>query len=168
MQVVPQHSNQHQMPSTRRRAYNPQSHPHAGRPTKEIDWERVERDLWRGATVQELADSLGITTPTLYQYENFLAIYKEAYANGNISLRRKLWNAAMGGNTTMLIWLGQEPPGPEGRPCRAGERGRWRYPSTPQAAQHRKAGEDTGGGWPRLKSLMVKVSFREPCVSQRQ
>lgn len=90
-----------------------------GRLRKEINWERVERDLWRGATVKEVADSNGVSVPTLYQYQDFLNIHKAAYAKGNISLRRKLWQMMQNGNTSVAIFfakarLGMTDEGPRG------------------------------------------------------
>jgi hypothetical protein len=64
------------------------------------------------ATHAEAAAVLGVCRETL---EKFLGTHKNAYeayengkAEGRVSLRRKQYEAALGGNTTMLVWLGKQ------------------------------------------------------------
>lgn len=62
-------------------------------------------------TEEEIATCLGTTPDTLHNAENdelFRNAIKKGQANGHQSLRRKQYEVAMKGNTSMLIWLGKQ------------------------------------------------------------
>lgn len=65
-------------------------------------------------TGEEIAGVLGISYDTLIRriqekgYADFAEYLAEKGAEGKRSLRRRQWSEAMGGSTTMLIWLGKQ------------------------------------------------------------
>jgi len=84
-----------------------------GRPKKPIDWDMAEKLCSIHCTGEEIASILGVSYDTLqrrcqeeYKF-GFADYYKKASANGKMSLRRKQYEVAMKGNTSMLIWLGK-------------------------------------------------------------
>jgi hypothetical protein len=88
-----------------------QKHP-GGRPRMEFDLRLVE-DLGKiQSTHSELAAVLGCHLDTvkdrLKNDAEFSAAYEKGLENGKSSLRRIQWKAALGGNTTMQIWLGKQ------------------------------------------------------------
>ncbi len=88
-----------------------QRHP-GGRPRLEFDLRMVE-DLGKiQSTHSELAAVLGVSIDTverrLRDDPEFSAAYEKGLENGKSSLRRIQWKAALGGNTTMQIWLGKQ------------------------------------------------------------
>lgn len=78
------------------------------RPKKVIDYELVEKLSHIHCTQEEIAEILDISTRTLQKDTEFLRIYKRGINMGKMSLRRKQFEAANRGNTTMLIWLGKQ------------------------------------------------------------
>jgi len=91
------------------------------RPRKAIDEKQVLNLARVGCAVTEIAALVGCSPDTLQR--RFAAVIKEGFEHRNASLRRKQFEAAMKGNTTMLIWLGkqylgqrdkQEMSGPDG------------------------------------------------------
>jgi hypothetical protein len=90
---------------------SPGKHP-GGRPRLEFDLRLVE-DLGKIQSTQaELAAVLGCHLDTvkdrLKHDPEFSAAYEKGLENGKSSLRRIQWKAALGGNTTMQIWLGKQ------------------------------------------------------------
>ena len=86
-------------------------HP-GGRPRLTFDLRQVE-DLGRiQSTHSELAAVLGCHLDTvkdrLKHDPEFSAAYQKGLEHGKSSLRRIQWKAALGGNTTMQIWLGKQ------------------------------------------------------------
>ena len=86
-------------------------HP-GGRPRLEFDLRLVE-DLGKiQSTQSELAAVLGCHLDTvkdrLRNDPEFSAAYEKGLENGKSSLRRIQWKSALGGNTTMQIWLGKQ------------------------------------------------------------
>ncbi len=86
-------------------------HP-GGRPRLTFDLRMVE-DLGKiQSTHSELAAVLGVSVDTverrLKDDEEFCGAYEKGLENGRSSLRRIQWKAALGGNTTMQIWLGKQ------------------------------------------------------------
>ena len=86
-------------------------HP-GGRPRLEFDLRLVE-DLGKiQSTHSELAAVLNVSIETvkrrLKEDPEFCAAYEKGLENGKSSLRRIQWKAALGGNTTMQIWLGKQ------------------------------------------------------------
>jgi len=83
-----------------------------GRPRMEFDLRLVE-DLGKiQSTHSELAAVLGCHLDTvkdrLKNDAEFSAAYEKGLENGKSSLRRIQWKSALGGNTTMQIWLGKQ------------------------------------------------------------
>ncbi len=76
------------------------------RPKKQIDPKQVESLALINCTTAEMAAVIGCSSDTLER--RFAAIIKEGREKGRMSLKRKQFQAAMSGNTTMLIWLGKQ------------------------------------------------------------
>lgn len=85
-----------------------------GRPLIDIDWVEFEKLCAMHCTQEEIADWFRCTMDTIQnrckiQYgKDFFEVYQEKKGTGKISLRRKQWQVALGGNITMLIWLGKQ------------------------------------------------------------
>jgi hypothetical protein len=76
-----------------------------GRPKKEIPYtlEDVEKLATMQCTREEIANFCGCSVSTLKR--NFDPPIKKGWDKGKRSLRRAMFDKAMRGNTTMLIWL---------------------------------------------------------------
>jgi hypothetical protein len=88
-----------------------EKHP-GGRPRLQFDLRQVE-DLGRiQSTHAELAAVLGVSLDTvkrrLKDDPEFCTAYEKGLEHGKSSLRRIQWKGALGGNTTMQIWLGKQ------------------------------------------------------------
>jgi hypothetical protein len=83
-----------------------------GRPSAEIDPEKVENAAALGATIDEIATILGVGRRTLYDRLDADPELKESLdrgrAKGRATLRRLQWQQAHKGNVTMQIWLGKQ------------------------------------------------------------
>lgn len=81
------------------------------RPKKEIDFRKVDSYLSAQCSGAGIADLLGVHPDTLYrateeQYKmTFSAYSQQKRQSGKELLRKKLFDIAMEGNVTMLIWL---------------------------------------------------------------
>jgi hypothetical protein len=85
-----------------------------GRPTKPIDYTKLDAMCAIHCTGEECAAILDMS----YEHLNnqlkkdknggFLEYFKVKGASGKMSLRRKQYDQAMSGNSTMLIWLGKQ------------------------------------------------------------
>lgn len=77
-----------------------------GRPRKILDEELIARFIGKGFTVEYVANYFGVHVDTLY------ANYSDALRKGKVfrngCLQAKQYQAAMKGNTTLLIWLGKQ------------------------------------------------------------
>ena len=80
----------------------------------QVDWAEVEKLAAIHCTHSEIAEFTGISEDTLsrrckedhkMQFADYLAKKRGV---GRISLRRKQFQTAMSGNTTMQIWLGKQ------------------------------------------------------------
>jgi len=96
----------------------PRKHP-GGRPRLTFDLRLVE-DLGKiQSTQSELAAVLDVSIETvkrrLKDDPEFCAAYEKGLENGKSSLRRIQWKSALGGNTTMQIWLGKQYLGQQDR-----------------------------------------------------
>jgi hypothetical protein len=102
------------------------------RPRKEINFDTLKKLCGIYCTKDEICSFFEVDEKTLSarieeEYgESFSDYYKKASAEGSASLRRKQFELALGGNVTMLIWLGKnvlrqsdrvlvEPPAPAGQ-----------------------------------------------------
>jgi hypothetical protein len=79
-----------------------------GRPRIVIDYELVKELAEIQCTIEEIAHIFKVSDTKLRQDNKFQTLYKEHVAQGNKSLRRKQFEVAMNGNTSMLIWLGKQ------------------------------------------------------------
>jgi AraC-like DNA-binding protein len=76
------------------------------RPQKLIDVKQVEELAAIDCTYEEMAAVLDCSTKTLKR--RFGDLINKGRETGKASLRRAQHKAAMGGNATMMIWLGKQ------------------------------------------------------------
>ena len=76
-----------------------------GRPKKQIDEKQVFELARLNCSYEEMAAVLDCSVPTLQN--NYLQAIEKGREDGKASLKRKQFEIAMGGNVTMLIWLGK-------------------------------------------------------------
>jgi len=76
------------------------------RPKKPIDEEQVRQLAAIDCSYAEMAAVLRCDEKTLST--RFSQVIKAGRENGKMSLKRKQFEIAMGGNVTMLIWLGKQ------------------------------------------------------------
>lgn len=84
-----------------------------GRPKKVIDQEQFEKLCGLQCTLDEMCCYFDCNTDTLEKWcketynKRFSDIFRIKKGSGKISLRRKQFEVAMAGNSTMLIFLGK-------------------------------------------------------------
>lgn len=76
------------------------------RPKKDIDPDQVETLAGINCTVAEIAAVVKCDKRTLER--RFAANIEKGREHGKSSLKRKMWDIAMGGNVTMCIWLSKQ------------------------------------------------------------
>ena len=85
-----------------------------GRPPKEIDKELFEKLCLIQCTEIEMLEVLDVGKDKLIRWckdtygDTFENTFKRKSSKGKMSLRRKQFEIAQSGNTTMLIWLGKQ------------------------------------------------------------
>jgi hypothetical protein len=85
-----------------------------GRPKIEIDWEEFDKLCFIQCTLSEIAGWFDCSEDTIERRvkEKYDCTFAERYvkrsSKGKISLRRKQFQTAEGGNPTMQIWLGKQ------------------------------------------------------------
>lgn len=85
-----------------------------GRPKKTICIGSLNKLCEMQATLVEIAGFFNVSEDTIERRVReltgvtFAEYYKKASSGGKISLRRAQYKAALGGNITMLIWLGKQ------------------------------------------------------------
>lgn len=85
-----------------------------GRKKANIDWDKVGKMLEAGAFARGIAATIGIDEATLYrrcERDNkisFATLRQQKVAQGDEGLRTVQYDVAMGGDKTMLIWLGKQ------------------------------------------------------------
>lgn len=93
------------------RAKPPGERKPTGRPRTALSPQFFEDELAAGATMEEIADLLGIDRSNLYRRTESDPVFRDAFRKGrsrlSSSLRRAQVAQAMTGNPTMLIWLGK-------------------------------------------------------------
>lgn len=77
-----------------------------GRPLKQIDGELVRKLANIHCTVREIGSIVGCHEDTIY--ERFSEVLQQGQDEGKMSLKRKMFEVAMKGNTAMLIWLSKQ------------------------------------------------------------
>ena len=85
-----------------------------GRPKLDIDSEQVEKLAQIQCTNVEIAAFFGCDESTIR--DRFPEQLKKGREAGKISLRRKQFQVAQGGNVSMLIWLGKQYLGQTDKP----------------------------------------------------
>jgi AraC-like DNA-binding protein len=80
-----------------------------GRPRVVLDENALQLLAQVGCTYEEMAAHLNTSPDTLSR--RFKDVIETARQSGRTSLRRAQWKAALGGNTTMMIWLGKQELG---------------------------------------------------------
>ena len=81
-----------------------------GRPIKKIDVEQVRALARLGCTYDEIADVLGMARSTFgkkLKQKEVREAYERGLSEGDVSIRRAQYDAAVNGKTAMLIWLGK-------------------------------------------------------------
>lgn len=84
------------------------------RPRIDIDWDKVNALCRLHCTGEEIAGFFKISYDTLHRAikrefgMNFAEYFKKHSVDAKISLRRKQFEVAQGGNVPMLIWLGKQ------------------------------------------------------------
>jgi hypothetical protein len=82
-----------------------------------IDWERIEKMAMAGSNGQQISAAIGIHYDTLVNrcrtdlpddISEFSEYLRSKREKGNDLLLRKQYDIAMGGDKTMLIWLGKQ------------------------------------------------------------
>ena len=85
-----------------------------GRKPLPINWDEVNKFLMAGSSGVQVAAYIGVSHDTLYDRckkekgVGFTEYALEQRQKGNSMLLGKQYQVAMGGNTTMLIWLGKQ------------------------------------------------------------
>lgn len=79
------------------------------RPPKPVDENLLRKLAAIHCNQDEMASVLGISVDTLHR--RFADQIKDARNEGKMSLRRKMWEMALGGNVTILIWLSKNELG---------------------------------------------------------
>jgi len=93
-----------------------------GRKKVNIDWDMLDKYLVSGANGPQVAAVAGVHRDTLYARcltdngIDFTSYSQERRQKGNSNLLGKQYQVAMGGNTTMLIWLGKQRLGQSEQP----------------------------------------------------
>lgn len=72
----------------------------------DINPDQVQKLAAIGCTDKEIGEIVGCSHDTLTR--RFKEQLITGRANGKASLRRKQWEIALGGNVSMLIWLGKQ------------------------------------------------------------
>lgn len=85
-----------------------------GRPTKSVNLDTLVALAGIQCTAEECASVLGVSPDTIDRrlkaagFGGFADFYKQHSDDGKVSLRRAQFRVALGGNPTMLIWLGKQ------------------------------------------------------------
>jgi len=85
-----------------------------GRPLIEINWTEFDKLCGIQCTLREIAAWFECSEDTIERAcvrekeMSFAELYSKKAGKGKISIRRKQYEVALGGNTTMLIWLGKQ------------------------------------------------------------
>jgi hypothetical protein len=73
------------------------------RPKIEIDAETVKKLAALNCSMEEIGHIVGCSVDTLER--RFAEAIKEGRSHGKVSLKRKMYDTAIAGNVTMMIWL---------------------------------------------------------------
>lgn len=79
-----------------------------GRPRKKIDEDELLKLARDDCTQREIAARLGCHEDTISLNPHYFALLQKGREQGNSSLKRRMFEIALGGNVTMLIWLSKQ------------------------------------------------------------
>ena len=85
-----------------------------GRKRIEINWEEFEGLCAIQATLEEMAIVLGCSERTIeravqrHYKMNFVSLFAQKRKRGHISIRRRIWTAALNGSVPLLIFLAKQ------------------------------------------------------------
>ena len=85
-----------------------------GRPETKIDWEQFDKLCMLQCTQKEIASFFDCTDDTIqnivkkHKNMSFSDYYAQKSQKGKIAIRRKMFQNAESGNTSMLIWLSKQ------------------------------------------------------------
>jgi len=85
-----------------------------GRPLIQLDWDVFERLCGIQCTLEEIADFFRCSSDTIersvkrHYGQDFAEIFRQKRGNGKISLRRKIYELAVKGDRTLLIWASKQ------------------------------------------------------------
>ncbi len=85
-----------------------------GRPLAVVDEEKLIELASVNSTLQEICSELNVSQDTIYT--RFPEVLKKGRDKGNISIKRKLFEKAMGGDTSALIWISKNQCGYRDKP----------------------------------------------------
>ena len=77
-----------------------------GQPRKILDEEVITQLAQEDCTVREIASRMGCSMDTIYA--NYSVALQKGRDIGNCSIKRKMFEIAMGGSVPMLIWLSKQ------------------------------------------------------------
>lgn len=77
-----------------------------GRPRKKVDVQELLVNAAKGYTMPELGALMGVSEDTLQR--RFAVVIQRGRKLRDASLRKRQFDVAMGGNPSMLIWLGKQ------------------------------------------------------------
>jgi hypothetical protein len=79
-----------------------------GRPKLRLDEGELFKLAQEDCTVGEIAARLNCHVDTIYKSQVYFDILQKGRENGNASLKRRMFEVALSGNVTMLIWLSKQ------------------------------------------------------------
>lgn len=100
------------MPKKKKTKTAPKRKP--GRPPTEIDWEQFDKLCQIHATIEEIAGWFRCEKSSIERAckakhgKGFGKVWIEKSAGGKVSLRRSMWQKALKGDNTMMIWLSKQ------------------------------------------------------------
>lgn len=73
---------------------------------KPVDTELIEKLAAINCSMEEIAHAVKLNRRTLQR--RYAAVIEKGRSTGKTSLKRKMWETAMNGNITMMIWLSKQ------------------------------------------------------------
>ena len=81
------------------------------KPKKQVDLEQVEDMASEFCTQEEIADDMGFERTLFHTREDIKAAFQRGKNSAKMSLRHMMYNAARGGDRTMMIFLAKNELG---------------------------------------------------------
>lgn len=82
----------------------------------DIDLQQVEEMAEEFCTQDEIAEDMGFPRVTFHRRKDVHAAFQRGKNTAKMSLRHMMWNAARGGDRTMMIFLAKNELGYQDRP----------------------------------------------------